>query len=88
MTKFKELTMYNELNDFLSNNERIGILDSDIIKYKLELEYVWMIQLFKRAESGKNVYSLMITMEDESEYIVEFDLIDNKWIKNDINNIK
>ena len=78
MTKFKELTMYNELNDFLSNNERIGILDSDIIKYKLELEYVWMIQLFKRAESGKNVYSLMITMEDESEYIVEFDLVDNK----------
>ena len=77
MTKFKELTMYDELNDFLSNNERIGILDSDIIKYKLELEYVWMIQLFKRAESGKNVYSLMITMEDESEYIVEFDLIDN-----------
>lgn len=78
MTKFKELTMYDELNDFLSNNERIGILDSDIIKYKLELEYVWMIQLFKRAESGKNVYSLMITMEDESEYIVEFDLVDNK----------
>lgn len=78
MTKFKELTMYDELNDFLNNNERIGILDSDIIKYKLELEYVWMIQLFKRTESGKNVYSLMITMEDESEYIVEFDLIDNK----------
>lgn len=78
MTKFKELTMYDELNDFLSNNERIGILDSDIIKYKLELEYVWMIQLFKRAESGKNVYSLIITMEDESEYIVEFDLVDNK----------
>ena len=78
MTKFKELTMYDELNDFLSNNERIGILDSDIIKYKLELEYVWMIQLFKRAELGKNVYSLMITMENESEYIVEFDLIDNK----------
>lgn len=78
MTKFKELTMYDELNDFLSNNERIGILDSDIIKYKLELEYVWMIQLFKRAELGKNVYSLMITMEDESEYIVEFDLVDNK----------
>ena len=77
MTKFKELTMYDELNDFLSNNERIGILDSDIIKYKLELEYVWMIQLFKRTESGKNIYSLMITMEDESEYIVEFDLIDN-----------
>lgn len=78
MTKFKELTMYDELNDFLNNNERIGILDSDIIKYKLELEYVWMIQLFKRTESGKNVYSLMITMEDESEYIVKFDLIDNK----------
>lgn len=78
MTKFKELTMYDELNDFLNNNERIGILDSDIIKYKLELEYVWMIQLFKRTESGKNVYSLMITMEDESEYIVEFDLIGNK----------
>ena len=78
MTKFKELTMYDELNDFLSNNERIGILDSNIIKYKLELEYIWMIQLFKRVESGKNVYSLMITMEDESEYIVEFDLVDNK----------
>lgn len=78
MAKFKELTMYDELNDFLNNNERIGILDSDIIKYKLELEYVWMIQLFKRTELGKNVYSLMITMEDESEYIVEFDLIDNK----------
>ena len=78
MTKFKELTMYDELNDFLSNNERIGILDSNIIKYKLELEYVWMIQLFKRTESGKNIYSLMITMEDESEYIVEFDLVDNK----------
>lgn len=78
MTKFKELTMYDELNDFLSNNERIGILDSDIIKYKLELEYVWMIQLFKRAESGNNVYSIMITMEDESEYIVEFDLVNNK----------
>lgn len=78
MTKFKELTMYDELNDFLSNNERIGILDSDIIKYKLELEYVWMVQLFKRAESDNNVYSLMITMEDESEYIVEFDLVNNK----------
>ena len=78
MTKFKELTMYDELNDFLSNNERIGILDSNIIKYKLEIEYIWMIQLFKRVESGKNVYSLMITMEDESEYIVEFDLVDNK----------
>ena len=77
MTKFKELTMYDELNDFLSTNERIGILDSDIIKYKLELEYVWMIQLFKRTESGKNIQSLMITMEDESEYIVQFDLIDN-----------
>ena len=69
---FKELKTFNELNEFSKNNERIGIInDSYIIKTLLGLDDIWMIRLFKDKKNN-NIFSLAITMEDESEYIIEF----------------
>lgn len=69
---FKELKTYNEIEDFHKDKERVGFLsDVTILKEYLGLEYIWLIEVYKQADTNKDRYYYMFTFEDDSIYVCE-----------------